>query len=207
MVALFGGSFDPVHLGHLRIAEDVREDYSLEKIIFLPAYLSPLKTSHHVEAEDRLNILRLATEDNPYFDVSTYEIDKKGVSYTVDTALHYKNKLGYNPGFIVGSDAFLSLDRWKSPEILLENLNFIVILRGKDGLEDVLEFANSIGKRVYTEKKINFKSAGIYVYESRRMDISSTEIRYRIKNNLSIKYLVPEKVESYILQKNLYRGT
>lgn len=206
MIALFGGSFDPVHIGHLRIAEDIREHFSLEKIVFVPAYLSPLKASHSASAEDRLQMLKMATADNPYFDISRLEIDKGEISYTVDTAHYYNKLLGYRPGFIVGSDAFLSLPSWKSPHELLNNLNFIVTLRGEDSLRDIQEFAKSFGKTVSTAKEIDFRKAGIYVYMCRKIDISSTEIRQKVKEGKSIKYLVPIKVEQYIHKKGLYRG-
>lgn len=206
MIALFGGSFDPVHLGHLRIAEDIREHFSLEKVVFVPAYLSPLKSSHSASAEDRFQMLRLATKDNPYFDVSRFEIDKGKVSYTVDTATYYVKLLGYKPGFIIGSDAFLCLSNWKSPDILLESLNFIVTLRGEDSLKDLEKFAESLGKRVNMGRRIEFRDSGIYVYMCRKIDVSSTEIRQKVAKGRSIKYLVVPDVEEYIHKKGLYRG-
>lgn len=206
MVALFGGSFDPVHLGHLRIAEDIREYFSLEKVVFVPAYLSPLKSSHSASAQDRLQMLKLATADNPYFDVSRFEIDRGHVSYTVDTATYYSKLLGYKPGFIVGSDAFLGLSRWKSPDVLLEHLNFIVTLRGQDSLKDIQKFVESFGKTLNTGREIDPGKSGVYLYMCRKMDISSTEIRQRVMEGRSVKYLVHPDVEEYIHKKGLYRG-
>ncbi|RMD45559.1 MAG: nicotinate-nicotinamide nucleotide adenylyltransferase, partial [Aquificota bacterium] len=100
MIALYGGSFDPIHIGHLRIAEDIREYYGFEKIVFIPAYISPLKKSTNASAEDRLNMIKIAIEDNKHFDVSDIEIKRGGKSYTIDTIKIFKEKLGYNPYFI-----------------------------------------------------------------------------------------------------------
>ena len=132
MIALFGGSFDPVHLGHLRIAEDVREFFNLEKIIFIPAYLSPLKEFSNASAEDRFNMLTLSVKDNPYFEVSDYEIKKGGKSYTIETVEYYEKLLTHKPVLILGSDSFLTLHKWRRPEDLLKKANFIVVGRGKD---------------------------------------------------------------------------
>lgn len=207
MIAIFGGSFDPVHLGHLRIAEDIREYYSLQKIIFMPAFLSPLKSCHSASEQDRLNMLKIAVKDNPFFEVSTYELEKKGKSYTVDTVLYFKKLLGYNPAFIVGTDAFLTLKTWKEPEKLLRNTNFIVAVRGKDSIEDIKKLLESFDENVplLTESIIDFNKTAIYIYNIRKIDISSTEIRNRLKKNLSIRYLTTNEVIDYIYKNNLYR--
>lgn len=207
MIAIFGGSFDPVHLGHLRIAEDIREYYSLQKIIFMPAFLSPLKSYHSASEQDRLNMLKIAVKDNPFFEVSTYELEKKGKSYTVDTVLYFKKLLGYNPAFIVGTDAFLTLKTWKEPEILLKNTNFILAVRGKDSIEDIKKLLVSFDKDVplLTESIIDFNKTAVYIYNTRKIDISSTEIRDRLKKNLSIRYLTTNEVIDYIYKNNLYR--
>ncbi|MCX7760779.1 MAG: nicotinate (nicotinamide) nucleotide adenylyltransferase [Hydrogenothermaceae bacterium] len=206
-VALFGGSFDPVHLGHLRIAEDIREYFNLERIIFVPAYLSPLKFSHSASAVDRLNMLTLAISDNPNFEISTYEIEKIGKSYSIDTVNFFKERLGYNPAFIVGTDAFLTLERWKEPKKLLNTANFIVVSRDKVNIKQVKEVVNKIDSNVktYNNNVIDFSKTGVYLYFQRRIDISSTEIRDRIKKGLSIRYLVTREVADYIYKNNLYR--
>jgi nicotinate-nucleotide adenylyltransferase len=208
MIALYGGSFDPVHIGHLRIAEDIREIYNFEKIIFIPAYISPLKTGSFASAEDRLNMLYISIKNNPYFEVSTVEIERKGKSYTIDTINHYKKVLGYNPYFIVGTDAFLTLHLWKKPEELLEKTNFIVVGRGLDTFYNVKSYLEEHfpGTKIIKELKLNLEITGVYFFDCRRIDVSATEIRHRVKENKSIKYLVIDKVEDYIYKKNLYRG-
>ncbi|WP_029522581.1 nicotinate (nicotinamide) nucleotide adenylyltransferase [Persephonella sp. KM09-Lau-8] len=209
MIGLYGGSFDPVHIGHLRIAEDIREYFSLEKIIFIPAYHSPLKDPSKASPQDRLNMLKISIEDNPYFDIDDIEIKRKGKSYTIDTINIYREKLGYYPFFIVGTDAFLTLDKWKNPEELIRNTNFIVVGRGKDNFETIVNFVKSKfpEMEIRDNNQLDSKKSGvIYFFSSRRIDISSTEIRSRIKTGKSIKYLVLPQIEKYILNKKLYRG-
>jgi nicotinate-nucleotide adenylyltransferase len=206
MKALFGGSFNPIHLGHLRIAEDIREHYKLDKIIFIPAYQSPLKSKYSVKPEDRLNMVRLAVKDNPHFEVDDIEIKNPEISYTIKTIFHYKNLLGYNPIFIVGTDAFLKLHEWKEPKLLLENTNFIVVAREDIDISDINSYLKyNFCKEINIDNVINPFSAEVYFFKSRRLDISATEIRERVKENKSIKYLVPPEVEKYIYEKELYK--
>ena len=205
MIALYGGSFDPVHIGHLRLAEDVREFFRLSKIIFIPAYLSPLKEKTGAKPEDRLNMLHLATSYNPYFDIDDRELKEKKISYTVKTIMFYKRKLGYNPIFIVGSDAFLTLHKWKEYNVLLDNTNFIVIGRGKDKLEILDEYLKKMFcKAIKLGKYIDPFSADVYFFNGRRIDISSTEIRNKVRRGIPITYLVPPSVERYIKENRLY---
>ncbi len=209
MIGLYGGSFDPVHIGHLRIAEDIREAFSLERVIFIPAYQSPLKSKSRASAEDRFKMLKLSLKENPFFGIDDIEIKRKGKSYTIDTVLFYKEKLGYPPVFILGTDAFLSFHLWKSPEELIKNANFIVAGRDEISFYDVEEYVKDYFPEavIRKDKKIEKgKSGNIYYFSMRRLDISSTEIRNRVKDGKSIKYLVLPEVERYIFYKKLYRG-
>ncbi len=209
MIGLYGGSFDPVHIGHLRIAEDIREYYRLDRIIFVPAYHSPLKRKSRASAEDRLHMLKVSIQDNPFFDIDDLEIIRKGKSYTIDTIKHYTQLLDHIPVFIVGTDAFLTLHKWKKSEDLVGMTNFIVIGRGKDKKEEVVNYLKyrfpmlkfSTGKKISSEHPSH-----VYFFDSRRIDVSSTEIRRRVKAGKSIKYLVLPEVEKYILLKKLYRS-
>ena len=207
MIGLYGGSFDPIHIGHLRLAEDVREYFNLNKIIFIPAYISPLKSKSNAKPEDRLNMLKLAIEYNKFFDIDDRELREEKVSYTIRTIMFYKNKLNYNPIFIIGSDAFLTLHKWKEYNVLLENTNFIVIGRGKDTLVMLDEYLKSMFcKNIKLDRYINPFSANVYFFNGRRIDISSTEIRNKIKRGIPITYLVPPSVENYIKEKRLYKN-
>ncbi|WP_457621598.1 nicotinate (nicotinamide) nucleotide adenylyltransferase [Persephonella sp.] len=207
MIAIYGGSFDPVHIGHLRIAEDIREFFSLSKIIFVPAYHSPLKPECRASAEDRLEMLRLSLKYNSFFGIDDIEIKRKGKSYTIDTIKIYREKTGYYPSFIVGTDAFLTLERWKDPDKLLSNCNFIVVGRGSDTRDQVNNFLKKrFNRSLNKNREIDPEKTGIYFFDARRIEISSTEIRQRIKEGKSIKYLVLPEVEEYIFKKKLYRG-
>ncbi len=209
MIGLFGGSFDPVHIGHLRIAEDIREYFSLQRIIFIPAYHSPLKPESRATAEDRLYMLKISTKYNPNFEVSEFEIKRKEKSYTIYTAKYFVQKLGYHPAFIVGTDAFFTLHKWKDSKELLKLLNFIVVGRKEFNTQQIKTYLqkNFPDTNFYTDKnKIEKSKTAVYFYGQRRIDISSTEIRQRIKNNQKITYLVLPEVEYYIIKKKLYRG-
>lgn len=208
MIGLYGGSFDPVHIGHLRIAEDIREYYNLDKIIFIPAYHSPLKPKSRASDKDRLKMLQLSIQHNPFFEIDDIELRKKGKSYTIYTVKEYKKRLGFFPFFIVGTDAFLTLDKWKDPEELINTTNFIVVGRDKDNLNSVKRFINEKFPEIsiMLSNKLNPKVAKtVYYFDSRRIDVSSTEIRDRIRHGKSIKYLVLPEVEDYIFSKKLYR--
>ncbi len=206
MIALYGGSFDPVHIGHLRIAEDIREDYNLSKIVFIPAYHSPLKPGSRASAEDRIKMLQIAIKDNPYFEIDDLEIKRGGKSFTIDTVQYYREKLKYNPVFILGTDAFLSLHKWKRPKSLLKITNFLVVGRGRDHFYNVKDYIQEYfpNVKLTTDKKIDVKNTKVYFFDSRRLDISSTEIRDRIKEKKSIKYLVIPEIEDYIIKNKLY---
>ncbi|WP_457636330.1 nicotinate (nicotinamide) nucleotide adenylyltransferase [Persephonella sp.] len=207
MVGIYGGSFDPVHIGHLRIAEDVREYYNLQNIIFIPAYHSPLKPESRASAKDRLQMIKISIKNNPFFSVDDIEIKRKGKSFTIDTIKAYKEK-GLLPVFIVGTDAFLTLHRWKNPEELSKTISFIVLGRGEDTFENVKSYLeeNFPYLKLKTDNKISKKPSTVYFFDQRRIDVSSTEIRQRVKTNRSIKYLVLPEVEEYIFNKKLYRG-
>lgn len=209
MISLYGGSFDPVHIGHLRIAEDIKEHYGFSKIVFIPAYHSPLKPGSFASPEDRIRMLHLSIKSNPFFSIDDIEIKRKGKSYTVITAEEYRKKLGYYPIFIIGTDAFLSLDRWKDPEKLLEISNFIVVGRKEEGFSSVESYIKAKFPQIKLTRQNKISkniSSVVYYYSCRRIDVSSTEIRDRIKKGRSIKYLVLPEVEDYIFSKKLYRS-
>ncbi len=206
MIALYGGSFDPVHIGHLRIAEDIREEYNFSKIVFIPAYHSPLKPGSRASAKDRIKMLKIGIKDNPYFEIDDIEIKRGGKSFTIDTVQYYKKKLNYNPVFILGTDAFLSLHKWKKPKTLLKNTNFLVVGRGRDHFYNIKDYIQEYFPNIEltTRKDINPQKAKVYFFDARRLDISSTEIRDRIQNKKSIKYLVIPEIEDYIIKNKLY---
>ena len=206
MIGIYGGSFDPIHIGHLRLAEDVREFFKLRQVIFVPAYISPFKEGSVASAEDRKNMVLLSIKGNPYFSLSEIELKRKGKSYTIDTIRYFKKQYNHL-FFIVGTDAFLSLHKWKNYEELVNLTNFIILLRGENSFNEVEKYV----KDKFPQKKLlknldkNFlEDTCFYVFENRKIDVSSTEIRKRIKEGKSIKYLLLPEVEEYIKKNRLY---
>ncbi len=197
MKLYFGGSFDPVHVGHLLVARDVLEALGFQKIVFLPAFQAPIKRPHEASPEDRLRMLELALKE-PFFEVSDLEIKRGGISYTVDTARELYSTLGERPFLLVGADSFLSLHVWKEPVELLRLARFVVADR--EGKAKLI--------KLYVEEYFPFLKEGedYLLVATRRVDVSSTEIRKRVKEGKSIRWLVPEEVEIYIHEKSLYRG-
>jgi nicotinate-nucleotide adenylyltransferase len=187
-VGIFGGAFDPVHLGHLITAQSVKEIRKLDKIIFIPAYISPLKTDYeHTSSIHRLKMLQLAAEQDENFIVDDFEIKNKEVSYTIETLQYLKGKY-QKLELIIGYDNLLLFEKWKSPDEIL-NLADLVILKRKVSLE---------------EKENKFFKAAEFV-ETPLIEISSTEIRRRVSQGMPINFLVPQKVKEYIYAFNLYK--
>ena len=205
MIAVFGGSFDPIHIGHLRLAEDVREYFGFRQVVFMPAHISPFKEGHFASAEDRINMIKLSIKDNPYFKVSDFEIKKGGKSYTIDTIKFLKQEYE-NIFFILGTDTLLSLHKWKDHKKLVNLTNFIILLRGDDLEKNVENYIKKYfpEKTLVKNNNIDLSKTSFYLHKTRKIDISSTEIRKRIKEGRSIKYLVLPSVEKYIEEKKLY---
>ena len=192
-----GGTFDPIHLGHLAMAESVREIFELDEILFIPSARPPHKTEKNITPEvHRLMMTYLATQSNEKFQVSPMEILRDGLSYTLDTMNQLEKKFGTNAElfFIIGADSMLDLPNWHKAKELVARVHFIATTRPgvEINLEEVKNFFGEDTKNIH-----QVATAGL--------DISSTDIRERVKNNKSIKYLVPESVEEYILKENLYK--
>jgi len=189
-IGVLGGTFDPIHIGHLVLAEQVREKFQLEQVIFIPSASPPHKTEQGLSpTEDRLEMTKLALEGNPYFFVSDIELKREGLSYTVETLRElkklYKDSEIY---FLTGSDVLNEITTWRNPEEIYKLAKIVIGIRpGFDKFDPENHFA---------KRSIIVDITG--------MDISSTQIREKARNGESIKYLVPSKVEEYIKKKNLY---
>jgi nicotinate-nucleotide adenylyltransferase len=183
-VGIFGGTFDPIHNGHLITAQAVRELRNLDKIIFIPSYISPHKQDlTAASTEHRINMLKLSIEDIPYFDWSDYEIRKKGISYTIKT-LHEMKKYYDEIELIIGEDNLRTFHQWKTPEEIVKLVTLLVLKRS---IQNDKEFDNEfIRKAIFLETP--------------EIDISSSVIRER----LPVNFLVPQKVLKYIYSLNLY---
>jgi nicotinate-nucleotide adenylyltransferase len=196
-IGLLGGTFDPVHLGHLIIAEAVREKLALSRVIFIPAGRPWLKVDREVTAvEHRLRMVELAIGGNPYFEVSTYEVGGAGPSYSVDTVAFLRKELGPKTGlyFIVGADALAELPRWRDPASLAAMCWIIGV--GRPGAKKPEISA--------LEEAIPGISPRIKLVDVPQIGISSIDIRQRVKKGFSLRYLVPTEVENYIYEHRLY---
>jgi nicotinate-nucleotide adenylyltransferase len=214
-IGVFGGTFNPVHYGHLRAAEEAREILSLDRVLFIPSGNPPLKTKDLAEAADRYRMVGLAVANNRYFEVLDIESANPEKSYTVNTIEMlrqlYKDSDLY---FMLGIDAFLDLPNWWRPERLVSLLNFAVLSRPDsrfidlssspylDIREDTLKEFES-GEEVLYNAKLKTTGEAVLTKVT-PMAVSSTDIRESIQKGHSVKYLLPEDVESFIISNRLY---
>ena len=196
-IGILGGTFDPIHLGHLIIAEEVRIKLGLNEIIFIPTGQPWLKVDHSVTpAIQRTEIVRLAIEDNPHFKLCTLEVERTGPSYSVDTVAALREQLGAHPlFFILGSDSIAELHLWKEPCRLVQMCKLVVVPRVGLSPPDLKSL----------ERSIPGVSDRVIQLDAPVIDISSSEIRQRLAQGLSVRYLVPDEVGRYIARKELYR--
>lgn len=196
-VGVLGGTFDPVHLGHLAIAEEVRIKLDLDRVIFIPAGQPRLRADEYLTpAIDRLRMVELATGDNPRFQVCDIEIQRSGPTYTVDTLVELGQRLDPDTSlyFIVGADILGHFHRWKDPEKVLEACHLVVVSRAGHQDDDWPEWfqgADSAKDKVAQ-------------LEIPMVDISGTEIRRRASLGESVRHLVPDLVAEYIQDRKLY---
>ncbi len=207
---LFGGTFDPIHIGHLRCAEEVREMLGLDKVLFVPAASPPLKRSRITPYTGRRKMVELALAENPAFEVSDIEGRRKGRSYSVDTVrwiLENNPKSSLELHFILGQDAFQDIRRWKNWQELLTLCNFAVMTRTgyeRQQLDDILP-PGFAGRYWYSRGAFrSVPGTAIRFLPVTFLDISSTEIRKRLARGKSVRYLVPEPVLDYISRESLY---
>lgn len=211
---ILGGTFNPVHMGHLRVAEEIREAFDLETVYFIPAFIPPHKESGDAPPpEERLRMLRAATRGSGCFKVSDLEIKRGGISYTIDTLKRFELRFD-DLYFIIGADAFRLIGTWHRYEELFSHAHFIVMTRPASGAVDIPDMlpARVRGKLVPfndAERKgvyIHESGKKIYLYRVTQLDISSTKVRNLLSEGRSVRYLVPPPVERIIIQRRLYRS-
>ena len=196
-IGILGGTFDPIHLAHLAVAEEARVRLELAEIIFVPAGQPWLKANSPISvAEHRIQMVRLAIADKPYFKLSTVEIDRAGPSYSVDTVAELQGQLGAGDElfFILGWDSLAELPLWHEPSQLIQMCRLVAVPRPSYSVPDLKKL----------EAKIPGLSQRVILMDKPEIDISATEIRNRAAHGLSISHLVPEPVERYIKQQRLY---
>ena len=210
-IGLFGGTLNPIHFGHLRSAEEVREALGLDEIWFVPAAFPPHKQSETlVSFSDRLAMIELATAPVAYFKVLSIEMERPGPSYSIDTLKELRKLHGSKAKFffIIGSDAFLDIETWKDYSHLTDFASLVVMERRYGDLER----AREVISRAFPEHRVQDKR-GIYVAPGREaiyfnpvthLAISGTDIRRRAKTGLSVRFLVPEAVRRYMRENSLY---
>jgi nicotinate-nucleotide adenylyltransferase len=208
-IGLFGGTFDPIHLAHLRSAQEVREAFGLSEVIFILAAMPPHKADRPIIAvTDRWEMVKLAIAGNPAFTLSDVEIRREGRSYSIETISHYRRTLA--PGeelfFIIGADAFCEIETWKDYHQLFTVCDFIVISRpGIDPLQaPVLTTAGFMHEA--PDRFRHSSGHAVFIHAVTPCGISSTEIRHIARTGKSVTYLVPPAVEAYIMKKGLYQA-
>lgn len=191
-VCLFGGTFDPPHLGHLIIAQTIFEAENFDQIVFVPAYQPPHKNGMKISPVDqRLEMLNIAIKENPNFIISDLEIERKGLSYSIDTIMDYKKQNNLNSNelfYLMGSDSLRQFKKWKDPKMIIDESRVIVAIRPGFRPSDIPNWILA---------KIQFASIP-------RIEISSTTIRERWISDKTIRYMVTESVWQYINKNKLY---
>jgi nicotinate-nucleotide adenylyltransferase len=212
-LGLFGGTFNPIHLGHLRAAVEVREAFNLDRLLLIPSAHPPHKIADHVaNAEDRLEMVRLAIQDEPSLEASDAELARPGLSYTIETLRYFQEECGSESDihFIVGQDAFSEITTWKSYQALFVTANFIVMTHPRPKLRSLEDFIHTqISAEYQYDRASNLYShprwCTIFCLNITHLDISATKIREWVRRGRSIRFLVPDAVHGFINKKRLYR--
>lgn len=217
-IGIYGGTFNPIHTAHLYIAEEVRDALGLDEVYFVPAAVPPHKeVEYGVSAEDRLKMVELAIAGNPKFRVSDLELTLPRPSYSIKTVEAFQERFGEKAKlfFITGLDSFLEVGTWHAVDRLLAKCDFVTTFRPRSDHNDLgkHKYIREIDMVMLDELDQRVRSLGsvelvtgrdLWLVASVPMDISSTDIRQRLKKRKTVKYLLPEPVLSYIIEKRLY---
>lgn len=198
-IGIMGGTFNPIHYGHLLVAEDARTYCNLDEIIFIPSGNSYMKdTSEIIDGKKRYEMVSLAIAGNTAFSISDMEIKRNGHTYTYET-LEELNKIYPDTDFyfILGADNLFTIEKWKYADKIMQNCTLIVASRDEKDKQDLTQKANSLFKSFH---------ATIEILPERKIDLSSTEIRKKIRENKPVIYMTPQSVISYINKNALYHS-
>ncbi|MGE5559767.1 MAG: nicotinate-nucleotide adenylyltransferase [Chloroflexota bacterium] len=195
-IGIMGGTFDPIHTGHLILAEAARDQLALDRVIFVPAARSPFKREQRMaSAADRWAMVELATAGNPHFSASRIELDREGLSYTVDTLRALKQETAADLYFITGADAIIGFSQWRSPREILALATLATHARPGTGARRL----KATLAKLHEEFGVSVAMIG-----GPKIDLSSTDIRDRARSGRSLRYLVPDPVADYIVRHRLY---
>ncbi|HEC25351.1 MAG TPA: nicotinate (nicotinamide) nucleotide adenylyltransferase [bacterium] len=214
-IGIFGGTFDPIHYGHLRAAEETAERLKLDKVIFVPTNITSDKKETLLKPEKRLKMINIAIKSRERFEASDIEIKRGGFSYSYDTIVQLKYIYPQDElYFIVGVDTYLGIKNWKNGKKIFDIINFIIVSRAckEPGLNNLTKLKNFLPDELkngiisdYTENRlITSKNKFIYFLKITGLDISSTDIRNNFKNNVSNLFLLPNEVINYIINNKSY---
>lgn len=198
-IGIMGGTFDPVHYGHLMLAQYAYRQFRLDQVWFLPNGRPPHKSQDTIESETfhRARMVDLAIKDVPYFHMSSYELDQDHISYSYETMEYFHRKYPEDSfAFIIGADSLFAIESWKCPEKLLAVCDILAAYRDDKGTPEMT------AQIKYLERKYK---AEIQLLETPVMDVSSHEIRKKIKEGRSVTGLIPKAVEEYIVRHNLFK--
>lgn len=198
-IGLMGGTFNPIHMGHLLIGEYIREEWDLDRVIYIPSANPPHKTGGDViDADNRMRLVELAIWDNPNFQLSDIEFRREGYSYTIDTIRQMSIEYPYEKlYFIIGTDTLFELETWRNFQEIAKEIEFIMYGRGTHG-ETAVE-----NKLEYLREEYDLR---IHRSKGPEVEISSTQIRDRIRRGLSIKYMIPNALIEEIRRESLFKG-
>lgn len=197
-IGILGGTFNPIHLGHLLIAENAFEQFKLDMVNIMPAHISPFKLDTKVlDKEDRKKIIELSIADNPHFVMDSREIDSDSISYTYLTLSDMKAN---NPEdelfFILGADSLKTIKNWRNPQIIFDNATVLAAVRDNDDIDDLKSYADEL--KALFNGNVGFIKTPTY-------DVSSTDIRRRIASGESVRYMICDAAIEYITDNNLYK--
>ncbi len=195
-IGILGGTFNPIHNGHLILAQNALEQYSLDEVLFIPSGCS-YKKQGVLDAQTRYHMVELAIASNPLFHISPIEIVRPGNSYTCETLAELKAQMqdAVQYEYIIGADTLFSIESWKNPKAIFAHCNILCNVRDGFSMSQLKE------KQSYLDKKYG---ANIHFLREKSFDISSSEIRERLKEGKCVSYYMPENVLAYIMQKELY---
>lgn len=212
-IGLFGGTFDPIHFAHLRLAEEIADAFQLQQVRLIPAAIPPHRDQPGASAEHRLSMTRLAIAGNPRLAVDARELDRAGISYSVDTLTEVRAEVGSVPlCLLMGADAFIALTTWHRWTELFDLAHFIVARRPGFPLEQLASALPVALHEQYTNRletqpaALRSAAAGkVFTHELTALDVSATALRSLIVRKASLRYLLPEQVIAYIDEHHLYK--